>query len=78
MQVYASLPDGGYTLTIQAQDGAGNLNGAPTTRTWSVAMSSYAQVRAQAAITLAAFTCAADCLFTVLAPSRADQVFLSK
>lgn len=46
VQAYSSLPDGGYTLTIQAQDGAGNTNGTPVTRSWNVTMpqGSYAQI----------------------------------
>jgi hypothetical protein len=46
MQAFSSLPDGGYTLSIQAQDGAGNTNGTPTTRSWTVTapLGSYAQI----------------------------------
>lgn len=46
VQAYASLPDGSYTLTVQAQDGAGNTNGTPVTRSWTVTapQGSYAQI----------------------------------
>lgn len=46
LQAFSSLPDGGYTLLVQAQDGAGNTNGTPLTRSWTVTAprGSYAQI----------------------------------
>jgi hypothetical protein len=46
LQAFSSLPDGGYTLSVQAQDGAGNTNGTPLTRSWTVTapLGSYAQI----------------------------------
>lgn len=40
------MPDGSYALAVQAQDGAGNTNGTPLTRSWTVTapLGSYAQI----------------------------------